>query len=168
MAASHGHLPQFDGTADDWEVFTEQLTHYFTANGITEEAKKRSILLSACGTQTFRLIKTLLAPTLVTAKTFAEIAKVVQDHVQPKPSVIMRRFRFNTCSRNQGESITTFVARLRELASHCEYGDTAIAWCAVFGTIDCSEASSALPTSPSIRRFSWRCCTRQRSKTLKF
>ena len=70
-------------------------------------------------------LKTLLAPTLVTAKTFAEIAKVVQDHVQPKPSVIMRRFRFNTCSRNQGESITAFVARLRELASHCEYGDTA-------------------------------------------
>ena len=57
MATSHGHLPQFDGTADDWEVFTEQLTHYFMANGITEEAKKRSILLSACGTQTFRLIK---------------------------------------------------------------------------------------------------------------
>ena len=34
----------------------------------------------------------------------------------------MRRFRFNTCVRQQGESSTNFVTRLRDLASHCEYG----------------------------------------------
>ena len=37
----------------------------------------------------------------------------------------MRRFYFNTCVRQEGESITAYVTRLRDLASHCEYGDSA-------------------------------------------
>ena len=51
----YGHLAKFDGKADDWEIFTEQLSHCLAANGITDEAKKRSILLSACGTPTYKL-----------------------------------------------------------------------------------------------------------------
>ena len=37
----------------------------------------------------------------------------------------MRRIHFNTCVRQEGESITAYVTRLRDLASHCEYGDSA-------------------------------------------
>ena len=51
--------------------------------------------------------------------------RLAQEHHNPKPSVIMRRFRFNTCVRQEGESITAYVTRLRDLASHCEYGDSA-------------------------------------------
>ena len=123
MAVMHGQLPQFDGNAEDWEVFTEQLTHYCTANAIEDPAKKRSFLLSACGTGTYKLIKTLFSPAEVTTKSFDDIVKLVQDHFQPKPSVIMRRFRFNTSVRKPAESVTAFVARLRDLATHCEYGD---------------------------------------------
>ena len=123
MAVMHGQLPQFDGNAEDWEVFTEQLTHYCTANAIEDPAKKRSFLLSACGTGTYKLIKTLFSPAEVTTKSFDDIVKLVQDHFQPKPSVIMRRFRFNTSVRQPAESVTAFVARLRDLATHCEYGD---------------------------------------------
>ena len=34
-------------------------------------------------------------------------------------------FLFNTCVRQEGESITAYVTRLRDLAYHCEYGDSA-------------------------------------------
>ena len=68
MAVLHGQLPQFDRVAEDWEVFTEQLTHYFTANAIEDPAKKRSFLLSTCGTTTYKLIKTLVSPAEVTTK----------------------------------------------------------------------------------------------------
>ena len=123
MATHHGHLAKFDGNAEDWEIFTEQLSHYLAANGVTDDAKKRSFLLSACGTPTYKLIRTLVAPAAVTDKSFNEIAELVQNHYQPRPSVIMRRFRFNTCVRHQGEGITAFIARFRDLASHCEYGE---------------------------------------------
>ena len=121
MATHHGHLAKFDGNAEDWEIFTEQLSHYLAANGVTDEAKKRSFLLSACGTPTYKLIRTLVAPATLTDKSFNEIAELVQNHYQPRSSVIMRRFRFNTCIRHQGEGITAFMARLRDLASHCDY-----------------------------------------------
>ena len=68
------------------------------------------------------LLKTLVAPAALTTKTFTELVQLVTDHHHPKPSVIMRRFHFNTCVREQGESITCFVTRL---ASHCEYGESA-------------------------------------------
>ena len=37
----------------------------------------------------------------------------------------MVRFRFNTCVLQQGKTVAMFVTRLRDLASHCEYGDSA-------------------------------------------
>ena len=47
------------------------------------------------------------------------------EHYNPQPSVIMRRFNFNSCVRQLAESVANFVSRLRALASHCEYGDSA-------------------------------------------
>ena len=124
MVTSLGRLPEFSGTVDEWEILAEQLTYYFAANGINDEDKQRAILLSVCGTATYKLLKTFVAPTALTTKAFAELVQLATDHHHPKPSVIMRRFCFNTCVCEQGESITCFVTR-RDLASHCEYGEPA-------------------------------------------
>ena len=123
MVTSLGRLPEFSGAVDEWEILAEQLTYYFAA--IKDEDKQRAILLSVCGIATYKLLKTLVAPTALTTKAFAELVQLATDHHHPKPSVIMRRFRFNTCVCEQGESITSFVTRLRDLASHCEYGEPA-------------------------------------------
>ena len=47
----------------------------------------------------------------------------MREYYEPKPSAIVQRFKFNTRSRNPGETIATYVAALRELAEHCSYGD---------------------------------------------
>ena len=125
MACFHGRVPEFSGATDDWDIFTEQLSHYFTASGITDADKKRAVLLSTCGITVYKLLKILLSPDNLTSRTFDELVKLVQEHHHPQPSVIMRRFRFNTCVRQHGETVAAFVARLRDLASHCEYGDSA-------------------------------------------
>ena len=54
---SHGRRPEFSGSAAEWAVFAEQLKFYFTANGISDAAKQ-----SSCGTVTYKLLKTLVAP----------------------------------------------------------------------------------------------------------
>ena len=106
-------------------MFTEKLSFYLTANGITDEDKQRAILLSACGITTYKLPKTLVAPIELTSKSFSDLIKLAQEHHNLKPSVIMRRFHFNTCVRQEGESMTAYVTSLLDLASHCEYGDSA-------------------------------------------
>ena len=47
----------------------------------------------------------------------------MRQHHDPKPSAIVQRFRFNSRTRHAGESIAAFVAELRQLAEHCEYGN---------------------------------------------
>ena len=98
--ASHGRLPEFSGSETEWDVFAEQLSFYFNKNAITDEDKHRAILLSACGTTTYKLLKTLVSQAELTSKSFAHLVKLAQEHHNPKPSVIMRRFRFNTCVRH--------------------------------------------------------------------
>ena len=44
------------------------------------------------------------------------------EHFDPKPSVIVQRFRFNSRSRQEGESVAKFTAELQRLSEHCEFG----------------------------------------------
>ena len=66
----------------------------------------------------------LLAPEKPTDKSFAEIVAAVKNHHQPQPSVILQRFNFHSRNQQSGENISTFVAELRKLSEHCNFGDT--------------------------------------------
>ena len=72
------------------------MNHFFAANGIEDQEKQRSIFLVSVGAKTYKLIRSLVAPGDPTSHTFEELTKLVQDHYQPKPSVIVERFKFNT------------------------------------------------------------------------
>ena len=43
------------------------------------------------------------------------------EHFDPKPSVIVQRFRFNSRSQ-EGESVAKFTAELQRLSEHCKFG----------------------------------------------
>jgi hypothetical protein len=89
------------------------LEFYFEANGVDDEDKQRSILLSVCGSKTYKLIRNLTTPRkpsrTSTPKTF---------------STIVQRFKFNTRFRKPGESIASYVAELRSLSEHCDFKST--------------------------------------------
>ena len=107
---------------EEWVEYIERLTHYFTANEIENADKQRSILLSVCGAKTYKLIRNLLAPAKPDSKTFDELAELVKNHRNPKPSEIVQRFKFNSRFRREGESVATYVAKLRQLTEHCNFG----------------------------------------------
>ena len=56
-------------------------------------------------------------------KSFEELCDVMRNHTNPKPSEIVQRFKFNSIVRTPGESIANYVAALRELSKHCNFGD---------------------------------------------
>lgn len=122
--ATHGSVGKFEPGTVDWSTYIEQLQYYFSANGVEAEDKKRSILLANCGPATYKLIRSLLPAASVSTTPYNDLVKLVKDYYEPKPSAIVQRFKFNTRSRNSGETIATYVAALRELAEHCSYGDT--------------------------------------------
>ena len=42
----------------------------------------------------------------------------------PKPNVIFERFKFHNRERQEGKSVTGYVAELRKQSEHCNFGET--------------------------------------------
>ena len=124
ICTTHGSLSSFDPTVEDWRSYVERFLHYCEANDITSPERKRAVLLSVCGAKTYQVIRNLTSPIEPGEKPLNEIIDLVTKHYSPKPSIIVQHFRFNSCSRDKGESIATFIATLRQLSEFCEYGDT--------------------------------------------
>ena len=124
MSAIFGTVGPFDGTNDTWDNYTERLGFFFQANGIEAAPKKKAILLSVCGANTYKLIRSLLAPTTPEAAEYDVIVKKMKEHTNPKPTTVVQRFRFNSRSQRPDESVLEFVAALRHLSNDCEFGDT--------------------------------------------
>ena len=77
MAAVHGSIGPFESSSEDWTSYTERLQQYFIANDVANEDKKRALLLSNCGPQTYQLLKNLMAPAKPSGKSFTDIVKVL-------------------------------------------------------------------------------------------
>ena len=91
--------------------------HFYGKDTVQEEAKKRAILLTAVGPGTYRLLKTLASPRRLDELRFSELVDLATRHYNP-----VKRFEFNSRSQKEGESIAVFVAQLRKIAEHCDYG----------------------------------------------
>ena len=116
-------MGEFNSQVEDWRSYTERLQNYFIANDIKSEAKQRAILLSVCGPRTYKLIRSLLSPKEPKDTSLADIVKQMTDHYQPKPSIIVQRFKFHSRSRKPGESVATYIAELKRLSEDCDFGD---------------------------------------------
>lgn len=108
--ALHGTIGEFNSALEDWASYAERMDSYLAANEITDAGKRRAVLLSTCGPSTYRLIRSLVAPNKPTDKSYADLLKIVGLHFNPKPSVAVQRFKFNSRSKQPGET----VSRLRD------------------------------------------------------
>ena len=120
----HGTVSAFDPDQEDWIEYVERLELYFLANSIADPVKKRAILLNAVGPATYRLVKTLAIPRKPTDLEFDQIVEKVKLHFNPKPSPIVKRYEFNTRKQKPNETVAEYVAALRRIAEHCEFGTT--------------------------------------------
>ena len=118
--AVHGSIGSFVPDEEDWVTYIERLENYFVANDVAAP-KKKATLFSICGKTVYTLVKNLAVPREPGDLSYDEVVKLVKDHYNPKPPVIVQRFKFNTRSQQQGESVVAFVAALREIAQFCDY-----------------------------------------------
>ena len=94
--AAVGRIEEFYSDTEDWTQYMERLEHFFVANDVTAEAKKKSTLLTVCGARTYDLIRSLCLPDSPGEKTLVQIKDLVSKQQCPPPSVIMERFKFNS------------------------------------------------------------------------
>ena len=120
-----GHIEPFNWAAEEWPQYVERLEQFFVANDITGEdnaVKRRATFLTVVGRSAYNLLRSLITPEKPTAKTYGQLVEVLTEHYSPKPTEVMQRFRFNSRSRKEGESVADYVAELRKLAEFCNFG----------------------------------------------
>jgi len=136
--ASVSTIENFSGVSTDWDTYIERLEQHFIANDLEEiqpdtengnaaavqkrEKKRRAILLSVIGTDTYSVLRNLCLPEKPADKTYTDITKVLKNHFAPTPSETVQRFRFHTRCRSADESVAEYVAELRKLAENCNFG----------------------------------------------
>ena len=69
------------------------------------------------------LMKSLVFPNQLSDFSFAQLVEKVKLHREPKASIIMRWFQFNSRLRALDESVADYVAALWRLAEHCAFGN---------------------------------------------
>ncbi len=124
MAAIFGQVGEYCERQEEWPQYVERLGHFLTANGIEEEARKKTVFLSVLGPKTYKLLGSLVSPAKPGEKTFAELVAVLTQHYSPTPSVTVQRYKFHSRFRQPAESIAVYVSELRLLAQFCNFGDS--------------------------------------------
>jgi len=94
------------------------------ANGITEDPKKQAIFLSVIGAGSYKLLSSLVAPDKPSDKEYPDLVAELSEHFAPAPSEIVERFKFHTRFRRPGESVTSYVSKLRSIVKRCNFGDS--------------------------------------------
>ena len=121
MASLSGSVREFDPSQESFGAYSRWLEQYLVANSVSAPVKRRATLLSVIGPRTFALLEDLVAPQAVGDMKYEELISVLQGHFEPKSSEIVARFRFNSCCREDRESVTEYAARLRKLAKSCKF-----------------------------------------------
>ena len=124
MIAVHGSLAVFDSALEEWTEYVERLEFYFAMNGITDSTMQQAVLLSCCGSSTFRLLRNFVLPAPLTDFSFQELVAKMKAHQEPKPSVIVLPYQFNSRQCVMSETVAEYVAAFRRLAEHCSFGNT--------------------------------------------
>ena len=91
-------------------------------NDVKDPKKQAACLITVIGASTYTLLENLLSPEKPATKKLDELIEVLQHHFQPKVITIAERFKFHQRSQADGESVVDYMAKLRHLASTCDFG----------------------------------------------
>lgn len=92
--ATFGRIDAFDFNTEQWSRHAERLNFYFVGNGITDDDKKRVILLTKCGPFVYGVLCDLIAPPAPADISCTDLVAKLQDHYEPNINVIVESFKF--------------------------------------------------------------------------
>lgn len=122
MAATIGKVEEFQPELESIAAYLERVELFFDANNIAT-GRRVPMFLSVIGSKHYSLLRNLLAPEKPSAASYDVLTAKLRDHFQSKKIVIAERFHFHRRNQAAGETIADYVAELRRLSTHCEFGD---------------------------------------------
>ncbi|XP_018574450.1 uncharacterized protein LOC108913383 [Anoplophora glabripennis] len=105
-----------------WKTYMERFQFFITANGITDETKKKAVFLSICGPSTYDIIHSLIAPQAVSDVDLAVITEKLSAHFLC--STVVGRFMFHRRNQKPEENMASYIKELRHLAGDCGFNES--------------------------------------------
>ncbi|XP_075739747.1 uncharacterized protein LOC142785177 [Rhipicephalus microplus] len=114
-------LPDFAEETDKWQAYLVKIDAYFEANEVTDDAKKRALLVAALGSRTVEILCGRIAPQKPSSLSYEEVVSTLNEHYDPSPNEISESFKFFHRNQQEGESVQAFIVEIRKLAHNCNF-----------------------------------------------
>ena len=106
---------RFDPEREKWYSYLKRAEFYFYSNNITTDQKKKAALCSTMSPETFAILQNLFTRE-VTDVSHEEVKAALQQHFEEKRNFLAARLDFFRTVQQEGQSITDFLAKLRNKA----------------------------------------------------
>ncbi|BES95184.1 Hypothetical Protein NTJ_07993 [Nesidiocoris tenuis] len=115
---------QFQLGKSSWKLFTKRTNSLFLTYSVTDPVVKKNYLLASLGDDVYNLLHSLCVPKEPEHPdyTFENLIAALTAHLRPVRSLFSARQNFYRATQSEGETVPEFSARVRQLASECEFG----------------------------------------------
>ena len=123
LNAPIGKIDEFDHEKEHWTAYQERMELFFQANAVAN-GRKLAVFLKLIGPKTYGLLRNLVAPEKPAGKTLQVLERELSAYYAPKSLAIAERFKFLGRRQQANEAVLEFMAQLRKMAEHCDFGAT--------------------------------------------
>ena len=105
--------------AQQWKKWKQSFEFYLTASGTDNDSQMRALLLHCAGPD----VQDIFMHLQDVGTTYKTAMDALNNHFEPKKNVVFERHVFRQAMQGTNESSLNFGARLRKLASICEFAN---------------------------------------------
>ncbi|GBM97684.1 Uncharacterized protein K02A2.6 [Araneus ventricosus] len=111
--------------ADTWNRWTQKLKNYLIASEKDKkpDGVKIAILLNLLGDEGTDIFNTFKSENGKSIEKFDDILEMFTNYCIPRRNVVFERFKFFSCSQQEGQQVDNYLTELKTLASTCDFGD---------------------------------------------
>ena len=119
-----GSVESFDARRDKWSLWEEKLKFFFLANGVTDDAQRKAMLLASVGMTALGYVHDLNMPTGLddVNVTFASLIDQLRAHYGVRTTQLAARHEFSHVTQKDSQTVDEFAAALRTASLYCEFG----------------------------------------------
>ena len=114
-------IHEFDPISYDWDDWKILLDTYIDVEGISDDIKKRNLLITSLGVQPFKTLISVCKPKRPNEYSYQELVKKLQGNYARVTFASTERVKFFASKQQPSESLTEFANGLRTRTVTCEF-----------------------------------------------
>lgn len=123
-------IPRFNCNEDistlgiKWKKWKRSFEIYINAKGITDDLRKKNLLLHCAGPEVQDIFFTLPESEDETIGKQYDLARIALDnYFSPKANTVYERYIFRSIKQKPGETMEQFITKLKQQGKNCNYTD---------------------------------------------